>query len=82
MCTDICGVVYVSRRYNHGNVLVQELSIRMLAEDEYPFTWILPAHGRFARFRSADEKKRSLVEAATAFAAEDDKFGMFSVGYY
>jgi len=38
------------KRYNHGNVAVQATSLRLLADgDAFPFTWILPGHGRMVR---------------------------------
>jgi hypothetical protein len=38
------------KRYNHGNVAVQAASLRLLADgDAFPFTWILPGHGRMVR---------------------------------
>lgn len=70
------------KRYNHGNMDVQAESINMLGEDEYPFTWILPAHGRMARFSNVEEKNKAFQKAAADFSAEDEMDGMFSVGYW
>jgi len=70
------------KRYNHGNIAVQGDSIRMLAEDSLPFTWILPGHGRMARFRNIKEKNAAILKAAIAFDEEDDSVGMFGIGYY
>ena len=59
------------KAFNHGNIQIQEESIRMLASETLPFTWILPAHGRMIRFESVEDKKRSLLAAADYFHDED-----------
>ena len=70
------------KRYNQGNIAVQSSSIRLLADDSYPFTWILPAHGRMAKFSSVGEKNAAVLAAASAFDREDEMDGLFAVGYY
>jgi glyoxylase-like metal-dependent hydrolase (beta-lactamase superfamily II) len=30
------------KSFNHGNIVAQAESIRLLADDKYPFKWILP----------------------------------------
>ena len=70
------------KRYNHGNVMVQSASLRLLAQDGMPFTWILPGHGRMVKFGSVAEKNAAVVAAADAFDKEDPMDGLFAVGYY
>lgn len=76
------GALTGFKQYNHGNLDVQESSMRRLAQDDVSFTWILPAHGRMARFDSRDACVQSLLAAADAFALEDETYGSLSVGYY
>lgn len=70
------------KRYNQGNVEVQEESIRMLGTDEYDFQWILPAHGRLVRFGSLQDKNKAVVTAADTFRDEDCENGALGIGYY
>lgn len=76
------GALTGFKQYNHGNIEVQESSMRRLAQDDISFTWILPAHGRMARFETREACVNSLLAAAVAFALEDESYGSLSVGYY
>jgi glyoxylase-like metal-dependent hydrolase (beta-lactamase superfamily II)/ferredoxin len=69
------------KSFNHGNVLAQLESIELLATDEFPFLWILPAHGRMVRFKSIEEKNEQVMACARSFETEDESVGMFSMGY-
>jgi len=69
------------RRFNKGNVEVQADSIRMLADEDVQFCWLLPGHGRMLRFRSMEEKGLAVAKAAEAFMADDDAQGTLSLGY-
>ena len=69
------------KRYNHGNAELQGQSIRMLADPEMSFNWIMPGHGRMVRFRSDEERVSSILKAADAFDEEDESIGMFGIGY-
>lgn len=69
------------KQYNHGNPQVQADSMRLLAEEDFAFTWILPGHGRIARFESREDCCGAVLRAADAFDAEDDQDGVFGLGY-
>lgn len=69
------------KEYNTGNVVAQLESIELLGTDEFPFLWILPAHGRMVRFQSIEEKNQQVMDCAKAFQDEDESLGMFSLGY-
>eukprot|EP00595_Chromulina_sp_UTEXLB2642_P003369 CAMPEP_0196766002 /NCGR_PEP_ID=MMETSP1095-20130614/16837_1 /TAXON_ID=96789 ORGANISM="Chromulina nebulosa, Strain UTEXLB2642" /NCGR_SAMPLE_ID=MMETSP1095 /ASSEMBLY_ACC=CAM_ASM_000446 /LENGTH=153 /DNA_ID=CAMNT_0042125735 /DNA_START=510 /DNA_END=971 /DNA_ORIENTATION=+ len=69
------------KRYNQGNVMVQGEMIKALATDDLPFTWILPSHGRMAKFSSVEEKNELVLKAYKDFMAEDELIGRFSIGY-
>jgi glyoxylase-like metal-dependent hydrolase (beta-lactamase superfamily II) len=56
--------------------------MRLLAQDDYPFTWILPGHGRMAKFSSVAEKNAAVLAAADNFDREDETQGMYSIGYF
>ncbi len=68
------------KAFNHGNPHVQAMSISMLAGASYAFQWILPAHGRMLRFPDLNEKKKAIIQAATDFKIEEDRFGAFRIG--
>jgi len=74
-----CLVGY--KEYNQGNIQVQAESIRMLADDEYQFNWILPAHGRMVRFATQSEKKKAILQAVKDFDNEDELEGVLGIGY-
>lgn len=70
------------KRYNSGSILAQASSIRELAHENLPFTWILPAHGRISRFGSNEEKGRMVLQAAADFEKEDEDTDVLGIGYY
>jgi glyoxylase-like metal-dependent hydrolase (beta-lactamase superfamily II)/ferredoxin len=70
------------KRYNYGSIEAQLMSLRTLAEDEPLFTWILPGHGRMARFSSNEARMQAVAACAEAFEKEDATVGMFGIGYF
>lgn len=70
------------KRYNYGSVDAQLLSLRALADRDIDFTWILPGHGRMARFESNEARVQAVEAAAREFEREDASAGMFGIGYF
>ena len=70
------------KRYNFGSTEAQLMSLRMLAQAEPAFTWILPGHGRMARFASNEARMRAVASCADAYEQEDASIGMFGIGYF
>ena len=70
------------KRYNKGNEKVQGDSIRLLAEEELSFTWLIPGHGRMLRFGDDEERVSAILKAAKVFDEEDEGIGKFGVGYF
>ena len=70
------------KRYNYGSTAAQLISLRMLAQAEPAFTWILPGHGRMARFASNEARMRAVASCADAYEQEDASIGMFGIGYF
>lgn len=69
------------KRYNKGNEKVQGESLRLLANENLQFQWILPGHGRMIRFANDEERIESILEAADIFDNEDEGIGKFGIGY-
>ena len=69
------------KRYNSGSVEAQLMSLRMLASEELPFTWILPGHGRMTRFNSIKARSKAVNLCADDFEREDSSVGVFGMGY-
>jgi glyoxylase-like metal-dependent hydrolase (beta-lactamase superfamily II) len=55
------------RPYNHGNIQLQKEYLESLADDNVPFTWVLPGHGRMIRFANLEDKKTAFLACATTF---------------
>ncbi len=68
------------KSFNHGSVRRQEDTIRQLADnDNVPFTWILPGHGRMIRFASLEEKEETILAAADYFHDEEETIGSYGL---
>lgn len=70
------------KQYNWGSIDAQYQSLLDLATDEFPYTWILPGHGRMANFVSLDEKNTMVSKAAVDFKDGTDDDAILAVGYY
>lgn len=70
------------KRYNAGSTIAQTESIKDLADEKMNFKWILPAHGRIARFDNLEEKGRLLLKAAADFESDSEDDDVLGIGYY
>lgn len=71
------------KAFNHGSIRKQEDTIRSLASNrKFPFTWLLPAHGRMIRFTSLEEKQQAILEATELFHEEDETTGSLGLHNY
>jgi glyoxylase-like metal-dependent hydrolase (beta-lactamase superfamily II) len=70
------------KRYNYGSVQAQLMSLNLLASDEFKYTWILPGHGRMARFSSDEARMQAVAACAEEFETEDASMGMLGIGYF
>ena len=64
-----------------GSYEAQKGSLEELASEEYDFKWILPGHGRMAKFESLGEKTKMVMKAAEEFALENEDDEILGIGY-
>ena len=64
-----------------GSYEAQKGSLEELANEEYDFKWILPGHGRMAKFESLGEKTKMVMKAAEEFALESEDDEILGIGY-
>ncbi len=67
--------------YNLGSYEAQRNSLEELADSRYDFNWILPGHGRMAKFVSLEEKRTMVLKASEEFAQESEDDDILGIGY-
>lgn len=67
------------RAFCKGNPEVQLDWMINLASDDYPFLWVLPAHGRMARFADLQEKRNEVLRGAMGYVSSSPLKGSLRI---
>jgi len=70
------------KSFNKGSKNAQLSYLYDLATDQYPFQWLLPAHGQMVRFQNMQAKNEAVFVAAQHFADDEEQdMAEFEKGY-
>ena len=70
------------KKYNKCQPWLQSRSMKMLANKDLTYSWILPAHGRMMRFETQEQRIKAVLVATRAFDKNESMIGRYTIGYY